>query len=112
MLSFAKKTMNVVVRQNSGGPWNEELWGEVDHWPSAKILAMIPLLGHFVGWLLGAVRFRGDLKLENRARRQQLLSLHAKRPRPRLGSLDCRPAIDHPTPPTIVTPLPAGATRK
>src|SRR5215831_2166539 len=55
---------------------------------SAKILAMIPLLRHFVGWLLGAFRSREDLMLENLALRQQLLALHAKRPRQRLGSVD------------------------
>ena len=33
-------------------------------------------------------RSRADLILENLALRQQLLALHAQRPRPRLGSLD------------------------
>ena len=49
---------------------------------------MIPLLRHFVGWLVGAFRSREDLMLENLALRQQLLALHAKRPRRRLGSVD------------------------
>jgi transposase InsO family protein len=49
---------------------------------------MIPLLRHFVGWLVGAFRAREELVLENLALRQQLLALHAKRPRPRLSSLD------------------------
>jgi transposase InsO family protein len=49
---------------------------------------MIPLLQHFVGWLVGTFRSREDLMLENLALRQQLLALHAKRPRPRLSSLD------------------------
>jgi len=49
---------------------------------------MIPLLRHFVGWLVGAFRSREDLMLENLALRQQLLALHAKRPRRRLGSFD------------------------
>src|SRR5215831_20446609 len=49
---------------------------------------MIPLLRHFVGWLVGAFRSRADLMLENLALRQQLLALHAKRPRRRLGSVD------------------------
>jgi len=40
---------------------------------------MIPLLRHFVGWLVGAFRSRDDLMLENLALRQQLLALHAKR---------------------------------
>ena len=63
-------------------------WGKVGHCRSAKILAMIPLLRHFLGWLIGAFRSREDLILENLALRQQLLTLHGKRPRPRLGSLD------------------------
>ena len=49
---------------------------------------MIPLLRHFVGWLAGALRSRPDLILENPALRQQLLALHEKRPRRRLGSRD------------------------
>jgi|307.fasta_scaffold703969_2 hypothetical protein len=49
---------------------------------------MIPLLRHFVGWLVGAFRSREDLMLENLALRQQLVALHANRPRPRLSSLD------------------------
>ena len=49
---------------------------------------MIVLLRHFVGWLIGAFQSREDLILENLALRQQLLALHAKRPRPRLRSLD------------------------
>jgi transposase InsO family protein len=49
---------------------------------------MIPLLRHCLGWLIGAFRSREDLILENLALRQQLLTLHAKRPRPRLGSFD------------------------
>src|SRR6516165_9655933 len=49
---------------------------------------MIPLFRHFVGWLVGAFRSREDLMLENLALRQQLLALHAKRPRRRLGSVD------------------------
>ena len=49
---------------------------------------MIVLLRHFVGWLIGAFQYREDLILENLALRQQLLTLHAKRPRRRLGSLD------------------------
>jgi hypothetical protein len=49
---------------------------------------MIPLLRYFVGWLDDAFWSREDLILENLALRQQLLALHAKRPRRRLGSLD------------------------
>jgi hypothetical protein len=62
--------------------------GKIGHWVSVKILAMIPLLGHFLGWLIDAFRPRQDLILENLALRQQLMALHAKRPRPRLRSLD------------------------
>ena len=50
MLSFAKIL---------GGPWNQEL----GHCPSAQIVAMIPLLRHFFGWLVGAFRSREDLML-------------------------------------------------
>ena len=46
---------------------------------------MIPLLRHVLGWLIGAFQPREDLILENLALRQQLLILHGKRPRPRLG---------------------------
>ena len=63
-------------------------WGKVGHPQSAKILAMIPLLRHCLGWLIAAFRSREDLILENFALRQQLFTLHAKRPRPRLGSFD------------------------
>jgi hypothetical protein len=49
---------------------------------------MILLLRHFVGWLVGAFRSREDLMLENLALRQQLLALHSKRPRRRLGFVD------------------------
>jgi hypothetical protein len=65
-----------------------ETWGKIGHWPSVKILAMIPLLRHFLGWLIDAFRPRQDLILENLALRQQLMALHAGRPRPRLRSFD------------------------
>ena len=45
---------------------------------------MIALLRHVLGWLVGAFRSRADLILENLALRQQLLALHALRPRRRL----------------------------
>ena len=45
---------------------------------------MIVLLRLFVGWLIGAFQSREDLILEDLALRQQLLTLHAKRPRRRL----------------------------
>jgi len=43
---------------------------------------------HLLGWVVSVFRLREDLVLENLALRQQLLALHAKRPRPRLGVLD------------------------
>lgn len=45
---------------------------------------MIVLLRHLLGCLFGAFRSRADLILENLALRQQLLALHATRPRRRL----------------------------
>jgi hypothetical protein len=51
---------------------------------SDKILARIVWLRHFLGWLRSAFCARQDLILENSALRQQLLALHAQRPRPRL----------------------------
>jgi len=55
---------------------------------SDKILAMALLLRYFLGWLIGILRPRQDLILENFALRQQLLTLHAKRPRHRLRAID------------------------
>jgi putative transposase len=49
---------------------------------------MFVRLRHLLGWVISAFRFREDLILENLALRQQVLALHAKRPRPRLSSLD------------------------
>jgi hypothetical protein len=48
---------------------------------------MIVFLRHFLGWMVSAFRSREDLVLENLALRQQLLALHAQRPRPRLTAL-------------------------
>src|ERR1039458_627512 len=45
---------------------------------------MIRWLRHFLGWVVSAFRSREDLILENLALRQQLLALHAQRPRRRL----------------------------
>jgi putative transposase len=45
---------------------------------------MIVWLRHFLGWVVGAFRSREDIILENLALRQQLLALHAQRPRRRL----------------------------
>ena len=49
---------------------------------------MFECLRHLLGWVVSVFRSREGLLLENRALRQQLLALHAKRPRPRLRSVD------------------------
>src|SRR5580704_846581 len=54
---------------------------------SARILAMIVSLRHFLGWLVSSFSCRVDLVLENLALRRQLLALHAQRPRCRLTAL-------------------------
>jgi len=54
---------------------------------SARILAMIVSLRHFLGWLVSGFRSREDLVLENLALRRQLLALHAQQPRRRLTAL-------------------------
>src|SRR5712671_6192572 len=54
---------------------------------SDKILAMIVLLRHLLGWMVSAFRSREDLVLENLSLRQQLLALHVQRPRRRLTAL-------------------------
>jgi putative transposase len=48
---------------------------------------MIVLVRHVFGWMVSPFRSREDLILENLALRQQLLALHAKRPRRRLTAL-------------------------
>ena len=53
--------------------------------PSDKMSAMFCTLRHLIGWLISAFCSRQDLILENLALRQQLLALHAKRPRRRLA---------------------------
>ena len=45
-------------------------------------------LRHLLGWMVSACSSRESLVLENLALRQQLLALHAKRPRRRLAALD------------------------
>ena len=47
---------------------------------------MISLPRHFLGWIRAAFVSRADLILENLALRQQLLILHAQRPRHRLSA--------------------------
>ena len=49
---------------------------------------MLVRLRHLLGWVFSVFRSREELLLENLALRQQLLALHAKRPRPRLSSVD------------------------
>jgi hypothetical protein len=48
---------------------------------------MIVRLRHLLGWMVSVFSSREDLVLENLALRQQLLALHAKRPRRRLTAL-------------------------
>jgi putative transposase len=49
---------------------------------------MIAPLRHLLGWIVSAFSSREGLILENLALRQQLLALHAKRPRRRLTAVD------------------------
>ena len=51
-----------------------------------KMSAMFPWLRYVIGWIISAFCSRQDLILENLALRQQLLALHAKRPRRRLSA--------------------------
>ena len=51
------------------------------------ILVIVTSLRHFLGWTVSAFSSRQNLILENLALRQQLLALHAKRPRRRLTTL-------------------------
>src|SRR6202048_176936 len=48
---------------------------------------MIAPLRHLLGWIVSAFSSRESLILENLALRQQLLALHAKRPRRRLTAV-------------------------
>ena len=48
---------------------------------------MFSSLRNFIGWIVSALGSRKDLILENLALRQQLLSLHTKRPRRRLSAM-------------------------
>ncbi len=48
---------------------------------------MILAFRHLLGWMISAFRSREDLVLENLALHQQLLALHAQRPRHRLTAL-------------------------
>jgi hypothetical protein len=51
------------------------------------ISVVITSLRHFLGRVVSTFSSRKDLVLENLALRQQLLALHAKRPRRRLTTL-------------------------
>ena len=51
------------------------------------ISVVVTSLRHFLGWVVSTFSSRKDLVLENLALRQQLLALHAKRPRRRLTTL-------------------------
>ena len=48
--------------------------------------AMFASLRHFLGWIVSSFCSRQELILENLALRQQLVALHAKRPRRRLSA--------------------------
>src|SRR5215471_16040643 len=61
--------------------------GKLDSDFSATIFAMIVSLRHLLGWIVSSFRSREDLVLENLALRQQLLALHAQRPRTRFTAL-------------------------
>ena len=76
-----------VSRQNVVHPQNVWLGEKLDSDCSGKILAMIVSLRHLLGWMVSAFSSRKHLVLENLALRQQLLALHAQRPRRRLTAL-------------------------
>src|ERR1039458_9374895 len=64
---------------------------ELDASCSDKIQTMLSAilisLRHLLGWMVSAFSSREDLILENLALREQLLALHAQRPRHRLTAL-------------------------
>jgi putative transposase len=62
--------------------WRKTRFGKSD-----KILAMTVSLRHLLGWIASAFSSRENLILENLALRQQLVTLHAKRPQRRLTAL-------------------------
>jgi len=76
-----------VSRQNVVLPQNEWLGEKLASDCSDQILVMIVSLRHLLGWMVSAFSSREDLVLENLALRQQLLALHATRPRRRLTAL-------------------------
>jgi len=53
----------------------------------AMFLVIVTSLRHFLGWTVSAFRSRQNLIVDNLALRQQLLALHAKRPRRRLTTV-------------------------
>src|SRR5215469_4296894 len=62
-------------------------WHKAESGGIGKILDMIVSLRHLLGWLFSAFRSHEELVLENLALHQQLLALHAQRPRHRLTVL-------------------------
>ena len=86
-LSVHTAHWNSVPHQNFAHSQNEYLTSLVIAKRSDKIsAAMSSFLRHLVGWMISALGSRQDLILENLALRQQLLSMHAKRPRHRLST--------------------------
>jgi len=73
-----------VGHQNIVRPQYQWLGTKVGWRRYGKILGMIGWLRHLLGWTISAFRSGEDLVLENLALRQQLLALHAHRPRQRL----------------------------
>jgi putative transposase len=67
-----------------------EIWRQTRFAVFGKIPALIAPLRHLLGWIVIALSSREDLLLENLALRQQLVALHAKRPRRRLTALHKR----------------------
>src|SRR5262252_3065226 len=62
-------------------------WHKLNSGAFGKILDMIVSLRHLLGGLFSAFRSHEELVLENLALHQQLLALHAQRPRRRLTAL-------------------------
>jgi hypothetical protein len=62
-------------------------WRKARFGLSDMIPAMIASLRHFLGWLVSAFRSGEALVLESLALHQQLLALHAQRPRRRLTAM-------------------------
>ena len=63
----------------------------------AMVLVIIMSLRHLLGWAVSAFSSRENLILENLALRQQILALHAERPRRRPPTFAVHPAHNGPT---------------